>query len=311
MAFTDVQLSALRAPLSRSNVRERKQAGRQLSYIESWKAIEEANRIFGFSEWTSETVECRCVAEREREIGKDQWKKTGHGVSYVARVRVTVHTSGATIVREGVGAGHGIDADLGLAHESAIKEAESDARKRALMTFGNPFGLALYDKEQNNVSDDDTSNAGAAKAPQSAIATPPVKAPAPAPSKPAEPTIDPSNDDRPVPSIKPTTTKTVDAKAPTVTAPARAPRYFDHKASTAAMIAALNSLKAADTPDKLRAWSANNGSSSKDWSRLMRADQEAIRKAFEKQRIGVQTGAIRPADGYIDPETGEIHEDAA
>jgi len=39
----------------------------------------------------------------------------------------------------------------GEAHESAIKEAETDAMKRALSTFGNPFGLALYDREQQNV----------------------------------------------------------------------------------------------------------------------------------------------------------------
>ena len=41
-----------------------------------------------------------------------------------------------------------IDADLGQAHESAIKEAETDSMGRALMTLGNPFGLALYDKQQ-------------------------------------------------------------------------------------------------------------------------------------------------------------------
>jgi hypothetical protein len=46
----------------------------------------------------------------------------------------------------------GIDADCGLAHESAIKEAETDAKKRALMTFGNQFGLALYDRAQTNVA---------------------------------------------------------------------------------------------------------------------------------------------------------------
>jgi hypothetical protein len=56
------------------------------------------------------------------------------------------------LVREGTGAGHGIDVDLGQAHESAIKEAETDAMKRALMTFGNPFGLALYDKQQREVT---------------------------------------------------------------------------------------------------------------------------------------------------------------
>jgi hypothetical protein len=69
-------------------------------------------------------------------------------VTYIARVSITV----GTLVREGTGAGHGIDTDLGLAHESAIKEAETDAMKRALMTFGNPFGLALYDKSQRQVS---------------------------------------------------------------------------------------------------------------------------------------------------------------
>ena len=34
----------------------------------------------------------------------------------------------------------------------ALKAAETDATKRALATFGNPFGLGLYDKEQNGVT---------------------------------------------------------------------------------------------------------------------------------------------------------------
>ncbi len=32
-----------------------------------------------------------------------------------------------------------------------MKAAETDAMKRALATFGNPFGLALYDKTQAGV----------------------------------------------------------------------------------------------------------------------------------------------------------------
>jgi recombination DNA repair RAD52 pathway protein len=43
--------------------------------------------------------------------------------------------------------------DCGLAHESASKEAVTDALKRTLRTFGNPFGLALYDKSRENVGD--------------------------------------------------------------------------------------------------------------------------------------------------------------
>lgn len=158
MTFNANQINELNSPLPASAVKQRSQSGRQLSYIEGWHAIAEANRIFGFDAWTRETVDIRCVAERERKIG--QGGNDGWGVSYVARVRVEVKG----VVREGVGAGHGIDRDLGLAHESAIKEAETDAMKRALMTFGNPFGLALYDKTQANVERGETAKPEKSKA---------------------------------------------------------------------------------------------------------------------------------------------------
>lgn len=145
MSFTDKQKADLAAPLNRANVKTREQSNRKLSYIEGWRAIDEANRIFGFDGWTRETVDVQCVADKTREIGAA--KAPGYGVSYTAKVRISANG----IIREGIGAGHGIDRDLGQAHESAIKEAETDAMKRALMTFGNPFGLALYDKEQANV----------------------------------------------------------------------------------------------------------------------------------------------------------------
>jgi DNA recombination protein Rad52 len=148
MPFSDKQIKDLQAKLDPSAVSQRSQSGRALSYIEGWWAIAEANRIFGFDAWSSETVEIRCVSERERSVGREA--KPGWGVTYTAKVRITVDG----VMREGVGAGHGIDVDLGLAHESAIKEAETDARKRGLMTFGNPFGLALYDKTKANVADD-------------------------------------------------------------------------------------------------------------------------------------------------------------
>jgi DNA recombination protein Rad52 len=148
--FSPEQLAALAAPLDRANVRQREQGRSKVHYLEGWQVIAEANRIFGFDGWQRQTIAVRCVAQAERLIGREQ--KPGWGVTYTARVRVTVTAGNRTLIREGSGAGHGIDADQGLAHESALKEAETDATKRALMTFGNPFGLALYDKQQRQVS---------------------------------------------------------------------------------------------------------------------------------------------------------------
>lgn len=147
MMFTEAQITSLAAPLNAKNVKSREQSGRKLSYIEGWWAIREANRIFGFDGWTRETVDLNMVSEKERTIGKPPHTNPGWGVTYIARVRITV----GDVIRDGCGTGHGIDRDLGQAHESALKEAETDAMKRALMTFGNSFGLALYDKEQTQV----------------------------------------------------------------------------------------------------------------------------------------------------------------
>lgn len=152
--FTPEQQAALQAPLDRKHVATRQQSGQTLSYIESWRVIEAANRIFGFDGWESEVLEMRCTVERERKIGKPPNQRDGWGVSYICRVRVTVFAGERRIIREDYGGGHGVDADMGLAHESASKEAASDAQKRCLRTFGNPFGLALYDKTQAQVADE-------------------------------------------------------------------------------------------------------------------------------------------------------------
>ena len=45
---------------------------------------------------------------------------------------------------------------IGDKNESAVKEAESDARKRALMQFGDQFGLSLYDKDKAWLKPDDS-----------------------------------------------------------------------------------------------------------------------------------------------------------
>lgn len=134
--------------LDPAHVKSRTQGGSQVSFVEGWHAIAEANRIFGFGAWRRETLELRLLGDPRTVNDKTR-------VEYMARVRITVTLDGAApVIREGCGFGQGIDRDVGQAHESALKEAETDAMKRALMTFGNPFGLALYDKTRENVGVD-------------------------------------------------------------------------------------------------------------------------------------------------------------
>ena len=76
-------------------------------------------------------------------------KTAGHFLAvYIAKVRITVHADGATIVREGHGSGEGRGTSPGEVHDIALKAAETDATKRALATFGKPFGLELYRKDK-------------------------------------------------------------------------------------------------------------------------------------------------------------------
>ena len=132
MTFTKEQIEQLNQPIDPKVVDYRQQGSMQLAYLPSWYVLNEANRIFGFDGWQSETVQLDCVQSDE------------FCVTYIAKVRVTI----GDVIREGVGAGHGKgkSVNLGDKHESAVKEAESDARKRAFMQFGSQFGLSLYDR---------------------------------------------------------------------------------------------------------------------------------------------------------------------
>ena len=86
--------------------------------------------------WNRETTESRCILAREN--------RGSFLAVYTARVRITVQADDVSIIREGHGSGEGRGASPGEAHDTALKGAETDATKRALATFGKPFGLALY-----------------------------------------------------------------------------------------------------------------------------------------------------------------------
>ncbi|EPX74698.1 DNA recombination protein Rad22 [Schizosaccharomyces octosporus yFS286] len=112
--------------------------GFSVSYIESWKAIELANEIFGFNGWSSSirSVNIDFLDENK------ETNRVSLGLSVVVRVTIK---DGA--YHEDIGYGS-IDNCRGKASafEKCKKEGTTDALKRALRNFGNSLGNCMYDK---------------------------------------------------------------------------------------------------------------------------------------------------------------------
>jgi len=133
-------------------VKTRKGTGnKELSYIEGWQAQQNANDVFKF-DWDCKTISNDYIMQRDY-IKKSEWngKKTEKEmvqVAFKAIVEIVVRFEGKTLTRQGTGFGDGIAGvdNIAGAYELAMKEAETDACKRALKTLGSQFGIDLYDK---------------------------------------------------------------------------------------------------------------------------------------------------------------------
>lgn len=112
-------------------------------YVDGLHVISEANRIFGRNGWSYTVTRLECASNQVFEI-RDKGAQVR--VAYICTVRVDV----GGVIREGAacGTGNGKPENIGDVIESAVKEAETDALKRALRSFGNTFGLALYEKDK-------------------------------------------------------------------------------------------------------------------------------------------------------------------
>lgn len=140
MDWTEVT-KHLEAPLNPEAIKPPPQ-GKFGEYVDALHVIREANRIFGYNGWSYEVTRL----EQTHSAVVDGNKGPQLRCSFLCAVRVNVDG----VVREGtaVGVGSGKEANAGDVIESAVKEAETDALKRALRTFGNTFGLALYEKDK-------------------------------------------------------------------------------------------------------------------------------------------------------------------
>ncbi len=146
MSFTPEQVKALSAPLDPKHIKPPPK-GKFGSYVDGFHIVTEANRIFGFDGWSYSITMMELCSRIETADARQQPQiRVGY--------RCTVRAEVGGIYREGAAVGTGMarpenEAD---AHESAIKEAETDALKRALRSFGYTFGLALYDKSEGNAN---------------------------------------------------------------------------------------------------------------------------------------------------------------
>lgn len=120
----------LQKPLSPDAVKPPPQ-GKYGEYVDALHVIREANRIFGHDGWSYDVKSLEMT------------NSDGGRIGYLAIVAVTVDG----VTRTDVGHGQGFQKNVGDAHDSAVKEAVTDALKRGLRTFGNTFGLALYEKD--------------------------------------------------------------------------------------------------------------------------------------------------------------------
>ena len=137
--------NALEQPLDAGLVSRRKGRGnRHFAYVEGRTAIDQANKIFGYGGWGGWGHEVvGDVTLREIESVDPKTGEVTRIRSYSAKVRVTV--TGAPS-RTDVGF-HTVAEESAEGHETAYKGAATDALKRALRTFGDQFGNALYGEQ--------------------------------------------------------------------------------------------------------------------------------------------------------------------
>lgn len=172
--FLADRVGELSKSLDANLIKERPGGGKNLKYISGKTAMDTANLIFGFGNWSFRLLSC------EQVILKDPLTDEAVGIEYKAMGELTVRGAIGPIVDIGsqpvaswnvfdlvmqrrinaAGKNGVVDespftaiekkqarATIVDAHEQAKKAAATDVLKRLLRLYGDRFGLALYDEE--------------------------------------------------------------------------------------------------------------------------------------------------------------------
>lgn len=148
-----LQCRLLDAKLDPRNVADRSQAGQTLSYLESHVVIQMLNKVFGYGNWSLDISNMNKVMEDVYEKNGKEMSRVGYTCQATLRVRF-INGQEGYYTDNGYGSGvSNNNSGAGPQHESAQKEAVSDAQKRAARHVG--FALQLYDKEKRRVGFDE------------------------------------------------------------------------------------------------------------------------------------------------------------
>lgn len=126
--------------------------GRKLSYLPGHYVIDRLNKVIGQGNWGYDSN----INLLFSGVIQDKYGNDVNTVHYSGRVTLVVTIDGRQVVFTDYGYGDGTDkTNPGKAHELAIKEAVTDGLKRCAKNLGMSMGLALYDKTQENVADEE------------------------------------------------------------------------------------------------------------------------------------------------------------
>lgn len=156
MRLSQAQLVELMKDIDPARVSSRKQAGRNLSYVEAHDIKAQLIRIFGFGGFSADVIDSQ-VLKVEADVPRKEGGTTAWRVTAMSTVRLTipwqdpVFPDSVTTYTETAAASQA-GADIGEVTDFAIKTASSDALKRCAIYLGTQFGLSLY----NNGSKQDT-----------------------------------------------------------------------------------------------------------------------------------------------------------
>ena len=143
--LTKDQIDKLHGPVTPGRVAKHPSSG--MSYLKTWDVIAQLGKIFGLDNWDDE-LSYGLIFEDNVTWSKNGQEKSGWDVAYHAKCVLTLRDSNGEFVCSKSGAATGSathQPSRADAHDLAIKDATSDALKRAATKLGNQFGLSLYD----------------------------------------------------------------------------------------------------------------------------------------------------------------------